>query len=298
MITRTRITRGSFGEIFSTTPRTSSTYDYPGATLNALGTAYYAGPFEIVGEWCTISGQSSPISYQRALDILQTAISTGLIPQEYCDVDYKHRGSARNYDLYDFAPGVALVQKRETVCTKYGNSPQKTYLLLRRNGAGKITVEEMAATKARIAKLAKSGLPFGGVIAAITGKKPTLIKTAANTAHTGYKIVSIDSSGSLVSVWDGSAWPINKWRAERATDNHMGGHYYYDTESQAITAAAQNEVFGDSGREAGKKLVLIRVEVRGRVFSHETKKRCATYMRVIEKLREITINQPQETQHE
>lgn len=289
----TRITRGSYGEIFATSPRTCARYDYPAALSDAVGATYYAGPVEIVGEWCPIGGRSAPLAYQRALDILRAAINTELIPAEYCEIDRKHRGSARNYDLYDFAPGVALVQKRETTCTKYGNSPQKSYLLLRRNGAGKITVVEMAAAKARIAKLAKSDLPFGGVIAAITGKKPALIKTATNTVRSGYKIVA-NNSGTLISVWDGSAWPVGQWRIERATDNHSGGYYYYDTEQEAINAANKNEVFGDSGRDTGKKLVLARVEIRGRSHAHATKKRCATYLRIVEVLREITINQPQE----
>ena len=73
---------------------------------------------------------------KAARRLLELAIKAGLLDAPYVDVDRKHRGSALNYDLYDAKDGVALYQCRHTVCTKYGNTPTKDYVLLRRKGRG------------------------------------------------------------------------------------------------------------------------------------------------------------------
>lgn len=120
-------------------------------------------------------------------------------------------------------------------------------------------------------------------------------RTRSQITRTGYKIVARTDDGQLESVWDRSGWSVGVWRTERASDNHSGGFYYYRTADEAIAAVNANEVFGDSGREAGKTLVLARVEVRGRDYQlSATNKHCATYMRVIEVVREITLTNPQE----
>lgn len=94
----------------------------------------------------------------------------GKIEGAYCDVDRKHRGSALSYDIYDiYGDDLILVQQRHTTCTKYGNSPQKNYLLLLRNGPDIAVVE--APHKMAIARAAKLGLPLGKIVEKITGCK-------------------------------------------------------------------------------------------------------------------------------
>jgi hypothetical protein len=246
-----RITRGTYGQIIP--------------TISTTGTA-------------------APSTYGHAKSILAQAIRRGVVDAPYCEVDAKHRGSALNYDLYDFARGVALVQQRHTTCTKYGNSPTKTYLILRRQ-CGVVTATE-APGKARIAKLAKSGLPWGGVIAAITGRKPATIKTRTQPQETGFKVLQRDGD-QLVSVWDQSPWELGKERAERLAVDPYGyehptaGLYYYATADEAINAAQHNDIFGTAREHAG--LVVCRVRVRGRravaAATDYGVKRVATYIR-------------------
>jgi len=82
-------------------------------------------------------------------------------------VDRKHRGSALNYDIYDYARGVVLIQQRLTTCTKYGNSPKKDYFLLIRSN-GRIFKKE-APKKMAIVKLAKKDPEPGEIIKHIIG---------------------------------------------------------------------------------------------------------------------------------
>ena len=180
------------------------------------------------------TGTPAPATYGHAQAILAQAIRQGTLDAPYCDVDKKHRGSALNYDLFDFARGVALVQRRNTVCSKYGNSPTKSYWMLRRR-AGKVTVT-MAPGKATIAKLAKSDLPWGGVIAAITGAKPAKIKTAREQGEY-YKAVAV-VDGRYLSIFDGvTEYRLGETTAQQtARQDHGGGWYVYGTPRAAATA--------------------------------------------------------------
>ncbi len=101
--------------------------------------------------------------------ILTLAIKQGQLEPEYMDIDSKHRGSALNYSVYDFMRGAVLVQKRETTCTKYGNSPKKSYWLLIRQGRKVIVYE--APKKGAIVRKAKKSSNSGEVVRHILGKK-------------------------------------------------------------------------------------------------------------------------------
>lgn len=103
----------------------------------------------------------------KAQEILCDAILAGKLDESYCDVDRKHRGSALNYDIYDFSEGVVLIQQRVTTCTKYGNSPKKDYYLLIKTTGGIAKIE--APHKMSIARASKLGLPVGAVIQKICG---------------------------------------------------------------------------------------------------------------------------------
>lgn len=116
-----------------------------------------------------------------ARSILYQAIKKGIIEEEYCGVDNKHRGECLNYDVYDYAPGIALVQKRKTTCTKYGNSPQKNYLLIGRV-KGKVFVIP-APKKNAIVRQAKKDPKPGGIIRHIAGVKTASELLAYKTAN-------------------------------------------------------------------------------------------------------------------
>ncbi len=118
--------------------------------------------------------------YKHALSILQTSIKKGLLDPEYCDVDNKHRGSALNYEIYDYARGVVLIQRRKTTCTKYGNSPKKDYYILGRL-KGKV-FKVKAPKKNAIVRQAKKDLGTGYILRHIAGIKTAKELLAFKTA--------------------------------------------------------------------------------------------------------------------
>lgn len=93
--------------------------------------------------------------YKNVRSMLNQAVREGKIDAPYCDVDSKHRGSALNYDVYDFKKGAGIIQRRETTCTKYGNSPKKDYFMISRK-AGKVTITDLKEHKMKIARRSKA----------------------------------------------------------------------------------------------------------------------------------------------
>lgn len=228
------------------------------------------------GEILRSYGVPEPVTLSRGAKILSLAVRRGLVDAPYCEVDHKHRGSALNYDIYDAAPGAVLVQRRYTICTKYGSSPQKTYLLLRRTDR-KITVASADGHKAVLAKLAKQVPKLGAIIAHCEGRKSLKLKEKpAPPPEDGYKLVRRDEVGNLVSVWDGSPWTLGVKRTERALADHNGGLYYYRTAQEALTAAADNDIFGTS--RAHSDLVMVRVNAAGRRIQYSSGKIAATHL--------------------
>ena len=212
----------------------------------------------------------APATHPAAWRLIARAVKKGIISRAYDSISWDRKGradgSAIHHELYDSARGAALVCVRDTEGSKYGvHTTSKTYYLITSTG-GKITAIE--APKSKTAKLAKSGLTWGGVIGAITGKKPAKIKTAATPKppRIGYKIVAIDN-GQPVSVYDGSPWPIGKTRAECARPDHNGGLYHYRTLADALTALNNNEVFAEAWQQ-GKRLAIAKIQAMGREISY------------------------------
>lgn len=227
------------------------------------------------------NGTSAPASHTRACDIIKQAAKQKLIPASYDHIEWDRKrradGSALHHELYDFAAGAALICIRRSQGNgKYGvSTTSKNYYIITRSN-GKITVAE--ADKNRAAKLAKSELPWGGVIAALTGKKDIKIKVPKRTkTQTGYKLLKQTEAGELVSVWDGSPWPLKQTRCERATKDHNGGFYYYATLEECLEAAWNNDTFGDCRDH--KNLIIAQVKADGLHYEHRAAygtKLCAT----------------------
>lgn len=222
------------------------------------------------------TGTAAPVIHARAWDIITQAVKTGLIDKAYDDIswDRKRRadGDALHHELYDFAAGSAMICiRRSRGNGKYGvSTTSKNYIILSRS-AGKITVT--TADKNRAAKLAKSELPWGGVIAALTGKKDIKIKVPKRTkTQTGYKLLKSNEAGQLVSVWDESPWPLKKTRCERATKDHTGGFYYYASITECLDAAWNKEVFGNARDH--KSLLVAQVKADGLHYNHGSKLCC------------------------
>lgn len=112
---------------------------------------------------------------QQALDLLSTAITSGKLVAPYVGVDKRHKGSALNYDLYDIALGsrgqvvAALFQQRYTVCTKYGNSPSKEYVLIRRQRGKTVQIQMLDDTlKRQVMRRARQAKVSGEVIEVVS----------------------------------------------------------------------------------------------------------------------------------
>lgn len=214
--------------------------------------------------------------------LLERAIKAGLLVAPYVDVDRKHRGAALNYDLYDAKDGVALYQRRYTVCTKYGNSPTKDYVLLRRKGRG-VELEWLGGSeKARVVKLSRVATTLGEVINTLTGvaKRPLKAKVARQV-RTAYKIVE-SRDGTYYSVYEPDLeWALGKTRIEASTPNHTGGYYVFADRATALHVLARNEVFSDAWQR-GKRLALLECEVAGKVHEHDNGKLCVSRVKPVQ----------------
>lgn len=218
---------------------------------------------------------------KAARGLLERAIKAGLLDAPYVDVDRKHRGSALNYDLYDAKDGVALYQRRHTVCTKYGNTPSKDYVLLRRKGRG-VELEWLGGSeKARVVKLSRVATTLGAVINTLTGiaKRPLKPKVAREVRN-GYKIVE-ERGGSYYSVYEPDLeWVLGKTLIEAATPDHTGGYYVFPDSATALRVQARNEVFIEAWQR-GKKLALLECEVSGKVYEHGNGKLCVSRVKPV-----------------
>lgn len=247
MTAQTSLTRSSYGEILSS----HSTTPEHRALLAAAR------------ELIKLAGKKLPASYDT--------ISR--------DRKGRFDGSALHHELYDLNPTgtSALICCREVEGSKYGvKTLAKTYYLLTKCGKG-VKVNE--ANKAVAAKAAKAaGNLIGYAIEVVTGKAKLKGKTLE--VRTGYKALTTDENGELISVWDESPWPLGKKRIEAATHDHSGGFYYYRDLAEVLAAATSQEIFGDA--RVHRDLLIVRVEVSGREYVGSTGKRCATHMKPVE----------------
>lgn len=195
----------------------------------------------------------------------------------------KYIGDALRYDINDISPnGRAVLMCCRTVeGDRYGQKTiDKEYFLIRVHGKH---VRVISANKALAGKAAKSAEELGDAISVVTGK--TKYIAPANRVRKGYKFVTRNEAGKLVSVWDGSSWALGKTRTEAATENHRGGFYYYKSIEKALSGAENNETFGYA--RSHNNLVLLEVEVSGRQFEHANEKLCATRIKPIREVRII-----------
>lgn len=214
-----------------------------------------------------------------ARELLKLAEQRGKIPAAYDHLSFDRKGrsdgDALHHEIYDVTPdgNRALVCLRSTEGSKYGvRTTSKEYVIIARHGRG---VRVLAANKAVAAKAAKAaGEELGIAIETALGKRKLAVK--AGTIRTGYKLLLRTEAG-FRSVWDDSEWLFGKPRIEAATNDHTGGYYYYATLTDALQAAAENDVFGKAREH--HRLAIVEVEAAGRHYEHRAKvgiKLCAT----------------------
>jgi hypothetical protein len=239
----------------------------------------------------TRGANSSDCEFFRSASAMVRKAEQGKkIPRSFDDMYWgssgkeKHKriGDALYHEIYDISPNSrsVLMCARSVTGNRYGQrTTDKSYFLIRVHGKG---VRVVPANKALAAKGAKTAVELGDAIAIVTGKATYL--APANKVRLGYKLVTRNDDGELVSVWDGSSWALGKTRIEAATEGHRGGFYYYESKDKALSAAVANETFGNARRH--NNLVLIEVEASGRHIFYGNEKLCASRIRPI---REVSI---------
>lgn len=223
----------------------------------------------------------------EARDMAAEAASKKKIPASFDSMTWerinsrignKRIGEALHHEVYDITPDgkKALVCCRFVEGTKYGiKTTSKQYFIVARHGKGLRITEANKAIAAKAAKQSGDGL--GLAIDILEGRAK--LATGLSETRRGFKAVTRDEAGNLVSVWDGSPWALGKTRTECATDSHEGGFYYYATLNECKKAAETKRIFGDARDHDA--LVFVEVEVSGREYVFCEGKRCVTRMRPI-----------------
>jgi hypothetical protein len=222
--------------------------------------------------------------FAAAQALVQAAASAGVIERNYDTISWDHRGRAEgealHHDLYDAAPGAAIVCLRRTIGSKYGVSTKsKIYVLLTESTEGEHAAQTLTVA---VAKYANRATQLGEVIAHVRGERK--ISLAPPPAD-GYKALALDEQGRYRSVWDGSEWPVGQPRIERAQREHAGGLYYYRNLDQLIMAAQHSAIFGKALTH--RRLAIVAVRAEGQQIQYDSGKYAATRLTIIEQIGSI-----------
>ncbi len=190
--------------------------------------------------------------------LLKEAIAKGYIDEPYVDVDKKHRGSALNYDVYDVNRHEVLVQRRYTVCTKYGNSPTKNYFVIRRHGK---TIQVLRVTddaKPLVVKRSRASVELGEVLEVLHRKDEVICPPAKCLIVVEVmqqdRLQTLEHTLPLVRTKDSSTESDGQtWFKVLCTRDRI------DQEIQHVPKCL------DALRD-GKRLAIIEVVPKGRVF--------------------------------
>jgi len=223
---------------------------------------------------------------------LDAAVAAGYLPAPYF-TSSKNAFKCLNLDIYDvlvFRGKVkSLVVQARTFSkeTRKGySSSGKEYYLATRSGR-KITAQPLE--KATCVKRAKNTTALGQLVEHYIGKTTVVCKKPNVPVRTGFKVLFKTADGRLVSAFDGSEYPIGKWRSQAARPDHGGGFYYYMDEAPAIDATKRGVTFAESV-DAGNVLVLCKVEIKGREIGYGGWKWAASQLRVITELMPVVID--------
>ena len=123
------------------------------------------------GEIVNVRGRAKT-AFIAATKLLDEAAEAGLLPKAYYCHLSRTRSESLNYDIYDFAPGMVLVQKRFTKMSKYGSSSRKDYYIIS-SGSGGLTIENIEYAKMLVVRTAKAELPYGFVLDRVIHRRET-----------------------------------------------------------------------------------------------------------------------------
>jgi len=190
--------------------------------------------------------------------LLKEAIAKGYIDEPYVDVDKKHRGSALNYDLYDVNRHEVLVQRRYTVCTKYGNSPTKNYFVIRRHG---MTIQVLRVTddaKPLVVKRSRASVELGEVLEVLHRKNEVI-----SPPTKCLMVVEVMQQDRLQTLEH--TLPLFRTKDSSTESDGQTWFQVFCTRDRLDLAVQNVPRYLDAIRD-GKRLAIIEVTPKGRVF--------------------------------
>jgi hypothetical protein len=203
-----------------------------------------------------LAGRNPVIDGGRKL--LNEAIAKGYIDEPYVNVDKKHRGSALNYDLYDVNRNEVLIQRRYTVCTKYGNSPTKNYFVIRRHGK---TIQVLRVTddaKSLVVKRSRASVEFGEVLDVLHRKSEVVTPPVKCLM-----VVEVMQQDRLQTL----EHKLQIFRTKDSSTESDGQTWYHVfCNRDRLDHSVQNVPRYLDALRDGKRLAIIEVVPKGRVF--------------------------------
>jgi hypothetical protein len=190
--------------------------------------------------------------------LLKEAIAKEYLKAPFVAVDKKHRGSALNYDLYDVDRNEVLVQRRYTVCTKYGNSPTKDYFVIRRhrNSIQVLLVSDDA--KRLVVKRSRTAKVLGEVLEVLHRNDEVF-----STPSKCLMVVEVLGKDRLQSLE--FQLPLLRTRDSATFRNGKTWFQLFCTRDRLDHAIRDEKQYQDAIRD-GKRLAIIEVVPKGRVF--------------------------------
>ena len=236
----------------------------------------------------------SPEQQLQLKDLLGKAVATSIVPEPFI-TSTKKEINCLNLDIFDVLVFRGKVKGLVVQARSYWKNIrkgytriQKSYFLVMRSGK-KLDIKELE--NSTCVKRAKNTAALGQLVNHYLGKTTVACKSGATVAAwTGYKVLTRDVYGNLVSAFDGSAYVPGIWREETATAGHRGGFYYYREKELAVITTRSGATFAKSVSE-GKTLALCKVECSGKQVGYSGGKWAASRLRIIEELETVTLNE-------
>jgi hypothetical protein len=190
--------------------------------------------------------------------LLKEAIAKEYLKAPYVDIDKRHRGSALNYDLYDADRNEVLVQRRYTVCTKYGNSPTKDYFVIRRHRQAIQVLLVSDDAKRLVVKRSRTTKELGEVLEVLHRNDEVF-----SPPSKCFMVVEILEQDRLQSL----EFKLPLWRTKDSATFRDGKTWFqlFCTRDRLDRAIRDEKRYQDASRD-GKRLAILEVTPKGRVF--------------------------------
>ena len=115
------------------------------------------------------------------------------------------------------------------------------------------------------------------------GKLRTEYVKPSQRTMTSYKLVRMESDGTLRSLYDGSTeYRIGKRLAEKAEADHSGGYYSHPTQERVMRLWDAGSLVPDRCVEEGATYAMIRCEIGGTIIRYDNGKLSSTYLTPVE----------------